>query len=61
MFGINMFSGTAGAYASLMKLQSRWDEKKEKGKFQEKSQIQEDPMIRHLEEMREQRQGSHHQ
>ncbi len=58
MFGINMFSGTAGAYASLMKLQSRWDEKKEKGKFQEKSQIQEDPMIRHLEEMREQRQKS---
>lgn len=30
MFGINMFSGTAGAYASLMKLQSRWDEKKER-------------------------------
>lgn len=56
MFGIHSFAGTAGNYASIMKLQSLWETKKEKGSYTEKTDSSEDPLIRHLKEMQKQNQ-----
>ncbi len=57
MFGIQSFAGTIGTFANMMKLQNRWETKQEKGKYTEKSSLEEkDPLIRQLDEMRKQRQ-----
>ena len=53
MLGINV-AGTIGAYTNMMKLQMKWENKKDSGTYTEKSDEQKDPTTRMLDELKEQ-------
>ena len=57
MINFNMFSGTTGAYANMMKLQMKWNSKQEDKSYTQKTE-EEDPILRRLNDIKEQNQKS---
>lgn len=57
MINFTMFSGTTGAYASMMKLQMKWNSKQEEKSYTQKTE-QEDPILSRLNDLKEQNQKS---
>ncbi len=53
MLGINV-AGTIGAYTNMMKLQMKWENKKDSGACTKKADEQTDPTTRMLDELKEQ-------
>ncbi len=57
MINFHMFSGTTSAYAGMMKLQMKWNSKQEQKSYTQKAE-QEDPVLRQLNDLKEQNQKS---